>query len=141
MYAYDAATTIHATPDTIWQILVNAPSYTSWNPTIARLDGTIAQGGNLKLVAKVAPDQTFDITVAELEPSKRMVWKSGNPFFFGGQRTFSLEPQADGSTRFSMREEFSGLMVPMIFPSMPNLQPAFDEFASSLKKKAETASR
>jgi hypothetical protein len=39
-----------------------------------------------------------------------------------------------------MREEYSGLMAPLICRSVPNLQPAFDEFASDLKRAAELKS-
>jgi len=40
-----------------------------------------------------------------------------------------------------MREEYSGLMAPMITRSIPDLQPAFDEFAHDLKRAAEEAAR
>jgi hypothetical protein len=36
-----------------------------------------------------------------------------------------------------MREEFSGLMAPLITRSIPDLQPAFDQFAADLKARAE----
>jgi hypothetical protein len=31
-----------------------------------------------------------------------------------------------------MREEFTGLMLPMIWKSMPDLGPSFEQFASGL---------
>jgi hypothetical protein len=37
-----------------------------------------------------------------------------------------------------MREVYSGLFAPLIGRSIPDLQPAFDEFAAALKKQAET---
>jgi hypothetical protein len=36
-----------------------------------------------------------------------------------------------------MREEYSGFMAPLICRSIPDLQPAFDEFASDLKRATE----
>lgn len=36
-----------------------------------------------------------------------------------------------------MREEFSGLMAPLITRSIPDLQPSFDRFAADLKARAE----
>ena len=56
---------------------------------------------------------------------------------FKGERTFTLEPGSDGSVEFSMREEYTGLMAPLIGRSIPDLQPAFDEFANDLKRAAE----
>jgi hypothetical protein len=36
-----------------------------------------------------------------------------------------------------MQEVFSGLFSPMIERSLPDLQPAFDEFAADLERRAE----
>jgi hypothetical protein len=36
-----------------------------------------------------------------------------------------------------MREEYTGSMAPLIVRSIPDLQPAFDEFAGDLKRAAE----
>jgi hypothetical protein len=38
-----------------------------------------------------------------------------------------------------MREEFSGLLAPLIARSIPDLQPAFDRFAADLKRRTERA--
>jgi hypothetical protein len=50
----------------------------------------------------------------------------------------ALSPQPDGTTRFDMREEYSGLMLAMIGRSIPDLQPSFNQFAQGLKRHAET---
>ena len=39
-----------------------------------------------------------------------------------------------------MREEYSGPMVPLIWRSMPDLQPSFDKFARGLKARVERGS-
>jgi hypothetical protein len=60
------------------------------------------------------------------------------PFgLFKGARTFTLTPRQNGDVEFSMREEYTGLLAPLIGRSIPDLQPAFDEFASDLKQAAE----
>lgn len=56
---------------------------------------------------------------------------------FKGERTFTLTPGVNGEVEFVMREEYTGLMAPLISRSIPDLQPAFDEFASDLKHAAE----
>ena len=58
---------------------------------------------------------------------------------FKGVRTFSLLPNADGSTEFSMKEEFSGLMLPLIKGSLPDFAPVFETYAGDLKRAAEGA--
>ena len=56
---------------------------------------------------------------------------------FKGQRTFALTPGENDEVEFSMREEYTGLLAPLIGRSIPDLQPAFDEFGSDLKCAAE----
>jgi hypothetical protein len=68
-----------------------------------------------------------------------MVWTGGAPlgFLFKAERTFLVTPKSAGSVEFSMQEVFSGLLAPLICKSIPDLQPAFDEFALCLKARAE----
>ncbi len=100
------------------------------------IDGTNAHGEKVTVRPKIAPDQAFPVKVAAFEPGKRMVWRGGAPlkFIFKGERTFTLTPAADGATEFTMHEAFTGLFSPLITKSIPDLQPAFEEFAACLKK-------
>jgi hypothetical protein len=59
---------------------------------------------------------------------------------FKGERTYDLTPVSEGLVRFKMREEYSGPMLSMIWSTIPDLGPSFDEFARSLKKAAEKES-
>jgi hypothetical protein len=65
-----------------------------------------------------------------------MTWEGGMPVgLFKGVRTFTLSPQADGATRFTMREEYTGPFLPLIWRSMPDLGPSFQQFATGLKSR------
>jgi hypothetical protein len=66
-----------------------------------------------------------------------MVWRDGMAPMFTGVRTFTLTPNADGSTDFRMAEVYSGLMLPMIAGSLPDFRPTFEQYASDLKRAAE----
>lgn len=48
-----------------------------------------------------------------------------------------MTPAGIGATRFSVREEYTGPLLPMIWRSMPDLGPSFQQFASGLKARAE----
>ncbi len=125
---------------TIWTLLTDAPAYPQWNPTVVRIEGTIAQGEKIKVFAAISPKRAFPVKVAELVQNAKMVWSSGMPFgLFKAERTFTLTPSADGSVEFSMREVFSGLMSPLIERSIPDLQPDFERFAQALKSTAEAS--
>lgn len=133
---YSVATGIAAPPELVWQVLTDAAGYSKWNTTIVRLDGSIAAGGRVQLVAKVAPRRTFKLKVSTFEAPRRMVWEDGGSMFLG-VRNFTLTP-ADGGTTFAMSETFSGGMLGMIAGKLPDFTQDFEAFAADLKKEAES---
>ncbi|PZR91737.1 MAG: SRPBCC domain-containing protein [Candidatus Nephthysia bennettiae] len=138
MKAYDASSTIAASPEALWAILTDAPGYTKWDSGVDKVEGRIAPGEKIKVVSKANPGRAFPVRVSQFEPGKRMVWSGGMPLgLFKGVRTFTLSPQNDGSTRFSMREEYTGPLLPLIWRSIPDLGPSFNQFATGLKARAE----
>jgi hypothetical protein len=135
---YETTATIKAAPDRIWSLLTDAPSYPDWNPSVERVEGSISPGETIKVFVKVNPGKAFPVKVTEFKPGERMVWSGGMPLgLFKGVRTYTLTPEDGGATRFHMREEYSGPMLGMIWRSIPDLGPSFEEFASGLKARAE----
>jgi hypothetical protein len=73
------------------------------------------------------------------EPVRRLERDDLAPLgLFKGVRNYTLTPEGDGRTRFDMREEFTGPLAPLVFKSIPDMQPSFDKFAAGLKAKAES---
>ena len=139
MKEYSSTAVIQATPDKIWEILTDAPSYPSWNPSVDRVEGTIAPGETIKVLVKVNPGRAFPVKVTEFKLAEKMVWSGGMPLgLFKGVRTYTLTPEGDGATRFTMREEYTGPLLPMIWRSIPDLGPSFEQFATGLKGRAES---
>lgn len=139
MKMFSATTRIKAAPEVIWKILTDAPGYPGWNTTVDKVEGRIAAGEKVTVHAKISPGRAFPVKVSEFVPGKKMVWTGGMPFgLFKGERTFTLTPRPDGTVEFLMREQFSGLFAPLIERSIPDLQPAFDQFAAGLKSRAES---
>lgn len=139
MLQFSASTKINAPAETIWNILTDASKYTEWDENMLKLDGTIAPGQALTITTRLDPKRAFKPKVTEFEPNRRMVWQSGMPFgLFTGARTFLLQPDGDG-VKFSLTEEFKGLMLPMIKGSIPDLNPVFQKFVEALKARAESA--
>jgi hypothetical protein len=138
MKSFATRTEIQATPEAVWRILTDAPGYPAWNTTVTRVDGNIALGEKVALHVKLAPGRAFPVKVVVFDAPTRMVWSGGLPFgLFKGERTYELRPAGPGRIEFSMREEFSGLLAPLITKSIPDMQPAFDEFAACLKARAQ----
>jgi hypothetical protein len=137
MKTFAVTTTIRATPQVIWDIITDAPAYPAWNTTVSSVDGRIASGETVTVHAKIAPGRAFPVKVVVFEPPRRMAWRSSMPFgLFRGERVFELRERGDG-VEFVMREDYTGAMAPLITKSIPDLQPAFAEFAACLKARAE----
>ncbi len=138
MTSFSTSISIKSTSEDLWALLTDAPGWPDWNTTVDKVEGTIAPGEKITVHAKINPGRAFPVKVAEFVPSSRMVWAGGMPFgFFKGVRTYTLTEQDDRNVEFAMREEYSGPMAGMMTRSIPDLQPAFEEFASALKKSAE----
>jgi hypothetical protein len=135
--SYEAQATINASPEQVWAVLTDAAGYSGWDSGVIRVEGTIAPGNTIKVFSSVSPNRAFPVLVSEFQPERLMQWSGGMPLrLFTGVRTFRLTP--DGAiTRFEMREEFTGPMLPLIWRTMPDLGPSFAQFAAGLKARAE----
>ena len=137
MKHYESTALIDARPEAIWAILTDAPGYADWDNGVVRVEGTIAPQEKIKVVSEANPKRAFGVKVTQFVPGERMVWSGGMPLgLFEGVRTFTLAREGAG-TRFAMREEYTGPMLPVIWRSMPDLQPSFEQFANGLKARAE----
>ncbi len=140
MLAYEASVDIKASPEIVWGLITDAEKFTNWDPDVTRIEGQIVHNQKVTVYTKVSPDRAFPVTVAEFVPNQKMVWASGMPLgMFKGQRTFTLTQQGD-TTRYHVREEFTGWLLPIIGRTIPDLSEAFQRHADALKATAEGAS-
>jgi hypothetical protein len=137
MKIYESAAEIQASPEAVWDVLTDAAGYPRWDSGVQAVDGRIAAGEKITVRSEANPGRAFPVKVTEFEPGRRMTWSGGMPLgLFKGVRTFRLTPSGDG-TRFVMREEYTGPLLPLVARSMPDLQPSFDQFARGLKARVE----
>ncbi len=143
VFSREVAVSIHiqAEPEYLWALLTNANNFPRWNSTILRIDGTIAMGEKIRLIASIAPQRTFKLKIVGFAPNQKMVWQDGAAPMFKGIRRFTRTPQADKSTDFTMVETFSGLMMPLVAGSLPDFRPVFEQYAADLKREAERNNR
>lgn len=138
MKAYEASTTIAATPERVWTVLTDGSGWTTWDSGVERLDGEIAPGGKVKVTSSANPGRAFPVKVTEFTPPRSMTWTGGMPLgLFRGVRTFTLTPDGQDATRFTMREEYTGPLLPLIWRTMPDLGPSFEQFATGLRQRVE----
>ena len=140
MKYYESASSINASPESIWTILTDAPGLSTWDSGVVRVEGRIAPGETIRVFSSVNPSRAFPVKVTDFVPGQKMTWTGGMPFgLFKGVRSYTLTPEEGGVARFKMREEYTGLLLPLMWKSIPDLQPSFDQFAAGLKKRAEQA--
>lgn len=139
MRSYEAETTIDATPEAVWDVLVDLGRYPQWDSGVTKTEGTIAARSKIKIWTEVTPERAFPLTVAGLDAPTKMVWSGGLPLgLFKGVRTFTLEAQGE-QTRVRVREEYTGPLLGLIWKTMPDLQPSFDQFVAGLRTEVETS--
>jgi hypothetical protein len=138
MKAYSATTTINASPDTIWKIITDAPNFPQWDPWALRIEGKIAPGETVTAYTKLAPKQAFPAKVTDFVPNQHMAWTGGMPIgLFKGVRTFNLDTKGPTTVEFTVREEFSGPLLPLFAGSLPDMTQPFQDFVNGLKQRAE----
>jgi hypothetical protein len=131
---YTVSVAVAAPPDAIWRRLTDASGFPGWNTTVKSIEGDIALGNRLVIEVPIAPGRKFKPKVVAFEPTREMVWADGFAPMFTGRRTFTLAPNADGTTQFTMTEVFKGIMLPMIKGSLPDFRPVFDQYAADLQR-------
>ena len=124
---------IQADPAIVWTLLTNAADFPRWNSTVISLEGEIKQGETINLKSTLDEKRTFNLTVKEFEPEKRLVWGDRQ-----GSRVYTIsQGESDGVT-FSMTEKIGGLLFPLYGRFIPPFDESFEQFAADLKKEAET---
>jgi hypothetical protein len=138
---YEVTVDIRAPAETIWGIVTDASAYPEWDSGVERIEGRIAPGEKIKVFSEMNPGRGFPVKVTEFEVARRMTWTGGMPLgLFKGVRTFTLDPGTDSTTRFEMRETFSGPLLPLMRRSMPDFGPSFEKYGAGLKALAENRS-
>jgi uncharacterized protein YndB with AHSA1/START domain len=138
MHYFEATSTIDAPADKVWAVLQDAQAWPSWDSGVDEVRGTVVLGARITVRSKAAPGRAFPVKVTTLERPKRLVFTGGMPLgLFKGVRTYTISTNDDGSTAFRMREEYTGLLLGLIWKSIPDLGPSFVQFAEGLKKRVE----
>ena len=137
MRGYEASSLIDATPAQIWPVLADVAAWPDWDSGIITVVGKLALGEKFTVTSAAAPKRAFPVKATEVTEPTRMVIRGGMPLgLFVGNRVFTLTPEG-ASTRFTMREEYTGVLAGLIFRTIPDLGPSFRQFAEGLKQQVE----
>ena len=133
---------IQASAERVWQLLTDFPSFPQWNPFIRKASGAIRVGERLEVYIQPsgASGMTFRPTVLKAEPNRELRWLghlliSG---LFDGEHSFTIEPLGASRVRFTQREVFTGLLVPLFAHGLDtDTRRGFEEMNQALKTRAE----
>ena len=133
---------INAEADKVWAILTNLRKFAEWNPFIMEAEGEVKKGSQLRV--RIEPPggtgMMFKPTVTRVVPEREFRWLGRLliPGFFDGEHIFEIESLGENSVRFIQREQFRGLLVPLLWSSLETTtRQGFNEMNAALKKKAE----
>ena len=134
--------TINAHADVIWDALIGLASFQEWNPFMRRASGKVQVGERLNIYLKPpgSMGMSFKPRVLKVEPNREFRWLGhlGIPGIFDGEHIFELEPEGDSSCRFIQREEFRGVLAPLMLLMIGNATKlGFDEMNQALKVRVE----
>lgn len=97
--------TIDAPPAVVWDVLVDLPAYSSWNPWLTRAAGRVeVEETVLATVVLGAETREANHKIIEVVPEQRLCWQDLGWYtaLARGWRCRTLEALPDGRTRFSV---------------------------------------
>jgi uncharacterized protein YndB with AHSA1/START domain len=129
---------IEATPDAVWDVLVDVEGWPDWNPDVksAQLEGSFAAGSEFRWKSGAS---TIHSTI-ELVERPRLVGWSGTTLGARATHVWRLEPTSTG-TRVLTEESMSGL-VPRLFSGWMKrtLERSLDTWLAEMTKTVESRS-
>jgi hypothetical protein len=108
-----------ASPNEVWRVLLDFDAYPDWNPFIRSVSGKAEVGQ--RLIATVQPiggkPMGIGPKVLKVDAEKELRWRGSLPIpgLFTGEHFFALSPLPSGKTHFIHGENFSGLLVALVF--------------------------
>ncbi|HEY2407405.1 MAG TPA: SRPBCC domain-containing protein [Polyangiaceae bacterium] len=132
---------IDAPSQAVWATLTDFHSYPEWNPFITGISGKLALGEELtvNLSLPEGSDYTLRPKLIRYEPEREFCWL-GHLWFkglFDGEHFFRLRELAEGRTRVTHGENFSGVLLRLLGPTLTKTSRGFVYMNQALKRRVE----
>lgn len=143
MAIYRTTFAVAASPDTVWEIIGDFDSWSEWNPSVPSIKGDLKVGSTctVKLVMPGRPSVNVKVTLTHVDPGRRFAWHGNiaHDWFFAGDRSLDIEPQADRTVLVTHTEEVTGAFFPVFKTLMgqATIQAHHDNLSTGLKHRAE----
>ena len=138
----DTEVLIDADPDLVWSVLIDLPSYESWNPFVVQASGEVVEQArlDLRMSAPGGKAMNFSPKVTEVKESRTFEWfgQLGVGGLFDGRHRFDLGA-VDGGTKLSHSESFSGFLVPFLTKTLDERTAlGFDAMNQAIRRRVES---
>lgn len=134
---------ISVPPSKIWPIIIDINSWEEWSPVINASSGTASVGSELTITmigkeeGKDGP--TYSPVITKLEEPNYLSWRAHMlaGFIFTNYKILELE-ETDSGTRLTHKEQFKGLLTPIMRGHMKEgVPPILNAMNKALKDLAE----
>ena len=131
-------TYIAASPERVWELLIDAPSWSTWASQIESVNssGPLTNGSSFTWNSG---GTTIHSQVQVFEPERRLSW-TGRALTATAVRVWELSPGPSGGTTVTVNESMDGPLM-SLFYSAAKLAEAERAWLSALKQAAEGKSR
>ena len=139
-HTIDTYIDIDASPEEVWEVLVDFKSWEAWNEFIPLVQGNLKVGERLliKVVSPGMKPMIFKPKVFIVRPKKEIIW--GGSFLkilYRGDHAFILDPIPGGKARFRQIERFRGPIVLFMSSMIKKTELGYHQMNLALKKEVE----
>ena len=130
---------IQATPETIWEALIDFEAYNDWNPMLQNMQGQVQLGTPLTFDVLIGENKRLKLTakVIEVDTFRALSWSGGWPIAFNGARYFRLEKIDEQHTRLHHGEDFKGVFHPLLARTIKGNKGLYIAMNDALKARVE----
>ncbi len=144
MKTIDTNIVIDAPGHIVWSHLIDFDHYPEWNSFIVSIEGAVNEGSILKVTIQPpgGKEMKFSPTCTKLITGKHLQWKGKVLMngLFDGEHFFILQPINDEQTLLIQKENFSGILVALLWKSMhQKTRAGFELMNQQLKERSESA--
>lgn len=106
---------INAPISKVWDILIDVERYPDWNPSVAKIWGTLKEGR--LIFAHILPlKNVFPIQIISLKEEQELIWKGTllSSGIMKGEHYYQLKDLGNGQTKLEHGERFTGVASALI---------------------------
>ncbi|MBU6422369.1 MAG: SRPBCC domain-containing protein [Gammaproteobacteria bacterium] len=138
-----ASVDIHASPEDVWQVLMDFPGYLEWSKFLLSIEGPAVPGSYLRVRLGNADDQfkVYKPMVLQVTRLRSLRWLANFwvPGLLDWEHGFQLEYLFDGGTRLRQTAIFGGFLAPWVWRRLePTASEGIAAFNYALKRRVES---